>query len=128
LNHGFHGDRFQRSSRTTLHGFAPIANTFPVFVDLLMLNLTNANRHFAKTVNLAHQSQYGLCMLADPFNEFVRGPNMICNRILCNGVIRFELTFNASHVGANQRVALGHVMKVCACHWFHFLVQQQMNQ
>jgi hypothetical protein len=78
-----------------------------------MLNLNNANRHFAKTVNLAHQSQYGLCMLADTFNEFVGGPNMICNRILCNGVILIELTLNASHVGANQRVALGHAMKVC---------------
>jgi hypothetical protein len=113
LNHGFHGDRFQRSRRTTFDGFAPIANAFPVFVDLLMLNLNDANHHFAKTANLVHESQYGLCMLADPFNEFVGGPNMICNRILCNGVILIELTFNAINVGANQCVALGHVMKVC---------------
>ena len=60
LNHGFHGDRFQRSRRTTFHRFAPIANTFPVFVDLLTLNLNNANHDFAKTVDLVHQSQYGL--------------------------------------------------------------------
>jgi hypothetical protein len=128
LNHGFHGEGFQRSRRTTFHGFAPIANAFPVLVDLLTLNLHNANHDFAKTANLVHESQYGLCMLDDPFNEFVGGPNMICNRILCNGFILIELTFNASHVGANQRLALGHVMKVCACHWFHFLVEQQMNQ
>jgi hypothetical protein len=108
LNHGFHGDRFQRSRRTTFHRFASIANTFPVFVDLLMLNLNDANRHFAKTVNIAHQSHDGLCMLV----EFVGGANMMCNRILCNGVILTELTLNASHVGANQRVALGHAMKV----------------
>jgi hypothetical protein len=113
LNHGFHGDRFQRSRRTTFHRFAPITNTFTVFVDLLMLNLNNANHDFAKTVDLVHQSHYGLCMLADPFNEFVGVPNMICNRIFCNGFILIELTFNASHVGANQRVALGHAMKVC---------------
>jgi len=113
LNHGFHGDRFQRSRRTTFHRFAPITNTFPVFVDLLTLNLNDANHHFAKTANLVHESQYGLCMLVDPFNEFVGGPNMICNRILCNRVTPIELTLNVNHVVENQRGALGRVMKVC---------------
>jgi hypothetical protein len=128
LNHGFHYDRFQRSRRATFYRFAPITNTFPVLVDLLTLNLNGANHDFAKTVDLVHQSHYGLCMLADPFNEFVGGPNMICNRIFCNSFILIELTFNAIKVGENPRVALGHVMKVCACQWVHFLVQQQMNQ
>jgi hypothetical protein len=129
LNHGFHCERFQRSRRATFYRFAPITNTFPVFVDLLTLNLHNANHDFAKTVDLVHQSHNGLCMLDVQCNAFVADPiNMIVRRLLRNGVICIELTFNAIKVGDNHRVALGHVMKVCACQWVHFLVQQQLNQ
>jgi hypothetical protein len=112
LNHGFHGDRFQRSRRTTFHRFAPITNTFPVFVDLLTLNLNDANHHFAKTANLVHESRYGLCMLSEQCNEIVTGPiNIMCNRLLGNGVILTEPTCNVSHVGENQCGTLGHDIK-----------------
>jgi len=122
LNHGFHGDGFKWRRRTTHDGFAPIANAFPVLVDLLMLNLHNANHDFAKTVNVVHQIHYGVCIIAAQCNAFCTGPiSVMVNCLLCNGVIRFELTFNTSHVDANQRGALGHAIKVCLCRWGHFL-------
>jgi len=100
-------------------------NTFPVFVDLLTLNLNDANHHFAKTANLAHDGRYRLCVLAALCNTVIKGPTIVTiivkvNCLLHNGFIRIELTFNAINVGANQRGAHGHGMKACVCRWVHF--------
>jgi hypothetical protein len=101
---------------------APITNTFAVFVDLLTLNLDDANHHFAKTVNVVHQSHYGSCMRADQCNEIAAGPviSITMSRPLCNGFILTELTRNVSHVGAKQCGTIGRPIKVCVmvlvCH------------
>ena len=69
-----------------------------------MLNLNDANRHFAKTVNVVHQRHYGICILAAQCNVFFAGPtSVMVNCLVCNGVIRMELTLNVSHVFAYQR-------------------------